>query len=172
MKKEVLILMGSYNDFNDNVWPACEILQEFNIGWDAFVASAHRTPERVVKMVSEAKANGYKVIICAAGGAAHLAGVAAAHTCLPVVAIPVTTLVAGGLDSLLSMAQMPGDIPVGCMGTSKSGGAKNAGLFAARIIGVTDARVNECLRDYNGTLRGRTDRNNEMLQTLIRERTT
>lgn len=130
------ILMGSDSD-----WPKIkavgEALDEFGIVWEAHVMSAHRTPHAVAKFATEAAGRGIRVMICAAGGAAHLAGVVAAHTTLPVVGIPVPTAELGGLDSLLSTVQMPGDVPVASVAVGM-GGPRNAGLFTAQILALSD----------------------------------
>jgi len=133
---QVGILMGSDSD-----WPkikgAAEALDEFGIGYEVRVMSAHRTPHVVADYASTAVDRGLKVIIAAAGGAAHLAGVVAAHTTLPVIGLPVPTQDLGGLDSLLSTVQMPGDVPVACMAVGM-GGPRNAGLFAVQILATAD----------------------------------
>ena len=130
------ILMGSDSD-----WPkikaAAAALEEFDVPYEVRVMSAHRTPDLVQQYASTAAARGLKVIIAAAGGAAHLAGVVAAHTMLPVIGIPVPTELQGGLDSLLSMVQMPGDVPVATVGVG-GGGARNAGLLAVQILALAD----------------------------------
>ncbi|NLX96605.1 MAG: 5-(carboxyamino)imidazole ribonucleotide mutase [Rhodopirellula sp.] len=135
------ILMGSDSD-----WPkikaAAAALDELDIPYDAQVMSAHRTPAVVEQYAKTARARGLKVIIAAAGGAAHLAGVVAAYTTLPVIGIPVPTDLAGGLDSLLSMVQMPGDVPVATVGAGM-GGPRNAGLLAAQILALSDAGLEE-----------------------------
>lgn len=135
------IIMGSDSD-----WPkikaAAAALDELGIPYDAQVMSAHRTPAVVEQYAKTARARGLKVIIAAAGGAAHLAGVVAAYTTLPVIGIPVPTELAGGLDSLLSMVQMPGDVPVATVGAGV-GGPRNAGLLAAQILALSDAGLEE-----------------------------
>jgi 5-(carboxyamino)imidazole ribonucleotide mutase len=135
------IVMGSDSD-----WPkiggAAAALDEFGVPYEVRVMSAHRTPEIVRLFAMDAVARGIKVIIAAAGGAAHLAGVVAAHTTLPVIGIPVPTELAGGLDSLLSMVQMPGDVPVATVGVG-SGGARNAGLLAVQILAVANGELQE-----------------------------
>lgn len=139
------ILMGSDSD-----WPKIQAvkkaLDEFDVGCEVRVMSAHRTPAVVAEYASSATERGLQVIIAAAGGAAHLAGVVAAHTSLPVIGIPVPTADLGGLDSLLSTVQMPGDVPVASMGVGL-GGPRNAGLFAVQILATADeslrARFNE-----------------------------
>ena len=137
------IVMGSQSD-----WPtmkkAADVLDELGIGHEAIVASAHRTPERVAGWVGPARERGMKVIIAGAGGAAHLPGVVAAHTTLPVLGVPIESKSLKGLDSLLSIVQMPGGIPVGTLGIGDAG-AKNAGLLAAAILSVEDAAVKAAL---------------------------
>ncbi len=135
------IIMGSDSD-----WPkikaAAAALDEFQVPYEVQVMSAHRTPAVVEQFAKNARTRGMKVIIAAAGGAAHLAGVVAAHTTLPVIGIPVPTDLAGGLDSLLSMVQMPGDVPVATVGAGM-GGPRNAGLLAVQILAVADAGLEE-----------------------------
>ena len=135
------IIMGSDSD-----WPkikgAAAALAEFNVPHEVRVMSAHRTPDIVQEYASKATARGLRVILAAAGGAAHLAGVVAAHTVLPVIAIPVATDLAGGLDSLLSVVQMPGDVPVATVGTG-SGGARNAGLLAVQMLALANPALQE-----------------------------
>lgn len=131
------ILMGSDSD-----WPkikkVADALKEFDVAFEVHVMSAHRTPHLVADYASTASDRGLQVIIAAAGGAAHLAGVVAAHTILPVIGLPVPTPELGGLDSLLSTVQMPGDVPVASMAVGM-GGPRNAGLFAVQIIATADA---------------------------------
>jgi 5-(carboxyamino)imidazole ribonucleotide mutase len=140
------IVMGSQSD-----WPtmkkAADVLDELGIGHEAIVASAHRTPERVAGWVGPARERGMKVIIAGAGGAAHLPGVVAAHTTLPVLGVPIESKSLKGLDSLLSIVQMPGGIPVGTLGIGDAG-AKNAGLLAAAILSVEDAAVKKALDEF------------------------
>ena len=131
---------------SDSDWPkikgAAAALAEFNVSHEVRVMSAHRTPEIVQEYATKAVARGMRVIIAAAGGAAHLAGVVAAHTVLPVIGIPVATDLAGGLDSLLSVVQMPGDVPVATVGTG-SGGARNAGLLAVQMLALANPALQE-----------------------------
>ena len=147
---QVGILMGSDSD-----WPKIKgvaaALDEFGIGYEVHVMSAHRTPEKVLDYASGARARGLGVILAAAGGAAPLAGVVASHTTLPVIGIPVETGVMGGLDSLLSTVQMPGDIPVATVGIG-SGGARNAGILAAEILAVSNPELIEKLAAFRGRL--------------------
>ena len=144
------ILMGSDSD-----WPkiraAADALAEFGVPYEVRVMSAHRTPALVEDFVKNADARGIKVILAAAGGAAHLAGVVASHTVMPVIGIPVATDFCGGLDSLLSMVQMPGDIPVATVAVG-GGGPRNAGLLAVEILAVGDAALREKLVDFRKKL--------------------
>jgi phosphoribosylamine--glycine ligase len=121
------------------------------------VASAHRTPERAARLATEAKDAGIKVLICGAGHAAHLAGVIAAHTTLPVLGVPIDSSALQGLDSLLATVQMPPGIPVSTMAIGKSG-AYNAGIFAAQIIGVSDPAVAEKLAAFKKDMAAKVDK--------------
>ena len=137
MSNDVAIIMGSDSD-----WPVMEAaalaLDSFGISYTADVVSAHRMPEEMVDFAKSAAAKGYKVIIAGAGGAAHLPGMVASLTTLPVIGVPVSLKNLEGMDSLLSIVQMPGGIPVATVGIDN---AKNAGILAARIIGSADAAV-------------------------------
>jgi 5-(carboxyamino)imidazole ribonucleotide mutase len=137
MSKDVAIIMGSDSD-----WPimeeAAKALDTFEISYTADVVSAHRMPEEMFEFAKSAASKGYKVIIAGAGGAAHLPGLVASLTTLPVVGVPISLKNLEGMDSLLSIVQMPAGIPVATVGID---GAKNAGILAARIIGSTDATV-------------------------------
>lgn len=143
---KVAIVMGSKSD-----WPTMQntanILDALNISYDAKIVSAHRTPDRLVSFAKGAKDAGYHVIIAGAGGAAHLPGMVAAMTPLPVLGVPVKSRALSGLDSLLSIAQMPGGIPVGTLAIGDSG-AKNAGLMAAAILALHDDALNERLEAW------------------------
>jgi 5-(carboxyamino)imidazole ribonucleotide mutase len=130
------ILMGSDSDW-PKVKAARAALDEFGVPSEVRVMSAHRTPASVQAYASQARSRGIKVIIAAAGGAAHLAGAVAAHTILPVIGLPVPTAELGGLDSLLSTVQMPGDVPVATVAVGM-GGARNAGLLAVQILALSD----------------------------------
>jgi 5-(carboxyamino)imidazole ribonucleotide mutase len=131
---------------SDSDWPkikaAAAALDEFGIGYEVRVMSAHRTPDVVADFARRAYERGLRVILAAAGGSAHLAGVVAAHTALPVVGIPVPTEELGGLDSLLSTVQMPGDVPVVSVAVGM-GGPRNAGLFAVQILATSDSELYE-----------------------------
>jgi 5-(carboxyamino)imidazole ribonucleotide mutase len=142
----VAILMGSPNDY-DEMKPAEEVLARLSIESDVRVISAHRTPERLTRFLAGAEEAGIEVVICGAGGAAHLAGVTSAHTLLPVLGVPIQSSALSGLDSLLSTVQMPGGIPVATFGIGRSG-AKNAGLFAAAILARKDPTLRKRLEEY------------------------
>jgi phosphoribosylaminoimidazole carboxylase PurE protein len=147
---QVLIIMGSKSDAA--VMKATEdLLAEFGIPFETHIASAHRTPQKVVKLASEAEGRGVKTIIAAAGLAAHLPGVIAAHTTLPVIGVPLEASGLGGLDALLSIAQMPPGIPVACVAVGKPG-AKNAAVLSAQLIALTDANVAEKVKAHRATM--------------------
>lgn len=146
MKPKVLIIMGSNSDL-PVIEDAGKVLKEFGIPYEMTIASAHRTPERVRKLSAEAERKGIEVIIAAAGAAAHLAGVVAAHTILPVIGVPINSSPLQGLDSLLSMVQMPPGVPVATMAVGKAG-ARNAAIFAAQIIGRKDKAIIKKLNNY------------------------
>ncbi|MEN8161765.1 MAG: 5-(carboxyamino)imidazole ribonucleotide mutase [Myxococcota bacterium] len=140
------ILMGSKNDYGE-MKPAEDVLERLGVETDVRVISAHRTPDRLMKFLADAEGEGIEVLICGAGGAAHLAGVTAAHTLLPVLGVPIENSPLSGLDSLLSTVQMPGGIPVATFGIGKSG-AKNAGLFAAAILARRDPELGKRLAEF------------------------
>jgi 5-(carboxyamino)imidazole ribonucleotide mutase len=142
----VVLLMGSDTDL-PTVKEACVVLQSFDVAFEAHVLSAHRSPEDLVAYVHKAEQLGVRVFIAAAGGAAHLAGVIAAHTTRPVIGIPIQTSAMGGLDSLLSTVQMPGGVPVATMAIG-AGGARNAGLFAVQILALADPTLAAKLQQY------------------------
>jgi phosphoribosylaminoimidazole carboxylase PurE protein len=138
--------MGSDSDV-PRLEPCVKTLRELEIPCEVRVLSAHRTPKQVVEFVEGAPKRGTKVFVCAAGGAAHLAGVVTAHTDLPVLGIPMDNPPLGGLDALLSTVQMPGGVPVGSLGTG-SGGPVNAALLAARILALSDPALAARLARY------------------------
>ena len=148
---DIAIIMGSMSDWN-TMKEACDVLDGFNISYDKKIISAHRTPELMFDFSKKAKINGYKVIIAGAGGAAHLPGMVASLTTLPVIGVPVESKTLKGMDSLLSIVQMPGGIPVATTAIGKPG-AKNAGLLAAQIIGITDEMIQHKLHEYRRTLK-------------------
>lgn len=135
----VVICMGSQSDW-DTMQEAATILEELGIGFESRIISAHRTPGRLSDFASTAVADGVKVIIAGAGGAAHLPGMLAANTRLPVLGVPVESKSLKGMDSLLSIVQMPGGVPVGTLAIGKPG-AKNAGLMAAQILAIGDSDI-------------------------------
>ena len=139
MNAKVGIIMGSQSDW-ETMRHASEMLQALNIEYEVKIVSAHRTPDLLFDYAASAHERGLQVIIAGAGGAAHLPGMTAAKTRLPVLGVPVESKALKGMDSLLSIAQMPGGIPVGCMAIGKAG-AKNAALLAAAILATTDADV-------------------------------
>lgn len=142
----VRIVMGSKSDW-ETMKHTRDILQEFGITTECRALSAHRTPKQAVEFIESAEAAGVDVIIAAAGGAAHLAGVAAAHTVLPVLAVPMQAWSLDGLDSLLSTVQMPRGIPVGTLAIGKAG-AINAGLLAVSILSTSRPELRDKLREY------------------------
>src|SRR3990167_3278315 len=146
MKPIVAILMGSDSDA-ESLKPCGEILREFGVPFEAKVLSAHRTPKETTAFVESARDQGIKVIIAAAGGAAHLAGVAAAHTTLPVIGIPIETSSFKGMDSLLSTVQMPAGVPVAAVAVG-SGGVKNAAFLALRILALEDKKLAKAIAAY------------------------
>ena len=142
----VAIIMGSRSD-----WPtmklAAERLDQLGVAWEAKVVSAHRTPQRLYDFATNAKAMGHKVIIAGAGGAAHLPGMAASMTDLPVLGVPVQSKALKGMDSLLSIVQMPGGVPVATLAIGEAGAA-NAGILAAQILALSDPALAERLRAF------------------------
>lgn len=145
-KPLVAVLMGSKSDW-DVMRNVAETLSEFGVASESRVLSAHRTPAETTKFVTDAESRGFEVIIAAAGGAAHLAGVCAAHTLLPVLGVPMESASLKGLDSLLSTVQMPGGIPVGTLAIGKPG-AVNAALLAVAILANSRPELRAKLRDY------------------------
>jgi phosphoribosylaminoimidazole carboxylase PurE protein len=145
-KHRVAVLMGSDNDYSI-MKAAEETLQQFGIEADVRVISAHRTPDRLVRFLAEAEEEGVAAIICGAGWAAHLAGVTAAHTTIPVLGVPIESSPLQGLDALLATVQMPGGIPVGTLGIGK-GGAKNAALLAVAFIARFDPDLSKKLVEF------------------------
>ncbi|HLK19283.1 MAG TPA: 5-(carboxyamino)imidazole ribonucleotide mutase [Bryobacteraceae bacterium] len=140
------IIMGSKSDW-DTMQHAAEMLDRFGVPHEAKVVSAHRTPEWMVEYASSAEKRGLQVIIAGAGGAAHLPGMVAANTLLPVLGVPVESKALKGMDSLLSIVQMPGGIPVGTLAIGKSG-AQNAALLAVAILSNHDPALREKLREF------------------------
>jgi 5-(carboxyamino)imidazole ribonucleotide mutase len=143
-----------------------EALKEFGVEFEVNVMSAHRTPHAVGEYATSAVERGLKVMIAAAGGAAHLAGVVAAHTILPVIGLPVPTAELGGLDSLLSTVQMPGDVPVASVAVGM-GGPRNAGLFAVQILATADPVLRQKLTDFKKSLVGKIEEKNRKFRESL-----
>jgi 5-(carboxyamino)imidazole ribonucleotide mutase len=144
----IAIIMGSESDW-PTMQPAAEICAEFGVDCEVRVVSAHRTPLDMVKFARAAETSGLRVIIAGAGGAAHLPGMVASLTPLPVIGVPVESKALKGMDSLLSIVQMPAGVPVATMAIN---GARNAGLFALRILGSTDAKIRRKMNDYQASI--------------------
>jgi phosphoribosylaminoimidazole carboxylase PurE protein len=159
MKPQVLIVMGSDSDM-----PVMEdtgkILKKLGIPYKMVIASAHRTPERVIHLASEAEEKGVEVIIAGAGMAAHLAGVIAAHTIIPVIGVPIDSPPLNGLDSLLSTVQMPPGVPVATMAIGRAG-AKNAAILSAQIIGRKIPEIALRLKDYKKKMAEEVEKKNK-----------
>lgn len=147
-KPIVGIIMGSDSDL-PVMSEAAKILEEFSVPYEITIVSAHRTPDRMYEYAKSAKDRGLKIIIAGAGGAAHLPGMTAAITSVPVIGVPVKTKTLSGVDSLYSIVQMPGGIPVATVAIN---GAKNAGLLAVQIIGSFDAEINDKVLKYKSDL--------------------
>lgn len=140
------VIMGSQSDW-ETMHTACDVLAELDIPAEHRIISAHRTPDRMYDYAKSARSRGLKVIIAGAGGSAHLPGMVAAMTTIPVFGVPIESKALKGMDSLLSIVQMPGGIPVGTLAIGIAG-AKNAGLLAAAVIGIEDDRVAQALENY------------------------
>jgi 5-(carboxyamino)imidazole ribonucleotide mutase len=162
---QVVVVMGSDSDW-PTLEPAVSILKEFGISSDVSVISAHRTPEEMLAFAKSASTVGYKVVIAGAGGAAHLPGMIASATNLPVIGVPVALSQLDGLDSLLSIAQMPAGIPVATVAVN---GAKNAGLMAIRILAVENEALGIKLDNYRLELKDLVATKNNELQEKIRQ---
>lgn len=161
----VSILMGSDSDW-EVMKEAYDAMKEFGVTSDMNVMSAHRTPHEVADFVSRATQDGKKVIIAGAGSAAHLAGVCAAHTTLPVIGVPLNATSLGGFDALLSTVQMPAGIPVATVAVGKSG-ARNAGILAVQILATSDAGLAKKLTDYKKAMAEKVkEKNSKMQKTL------
>ena len=159
--QQVAVIMGSASDW-DTMKHACAMLDQFTVPYMKQVISAHRTPELMGEFAHNARANGIKVIIAGAGGAAHLPGMVAAQTTLPVIGVPVQSHALSGWDSLLSIVQMPGGIPVATTAIGKSG-ATNAGLLAISMLSMTDERLANELQEYRDDLKQKVDESNAKL---------
>ncbi|MEI2666498.1 5-(carboxyamino)imidazole ribonucleotide mutase [Rossellomorea vietnamensis] len=147
----ISVIMGSTSDW-ETMKHACEVLEELEIPFEKRVVSAHRTPDYMFEFAEGARDRGVKVIIAGAGGAAHLPGMVAAKTTLPVIGVPVQSKALNGMDSLLSIVQMPGGVPVATVAIGKAG-ATNAGLLAAQILSIENAELAETLENRRSALR-------------------
>ena len=156
-KPLVGIIMGSKSDL-ETMQESMKVLDELQISYEAHVVSAHRTPDKMFEYAELARERGIKVIIAGAGGAAHLPGMVAAKTTLPVIGVPVQSRTLNGIDSLLSIVQMPGGIPVATVAIGKAG-AKNAGLLAASILSTSNATITKKLDEYR----------EEMTESVLKE---
>lgn len=161
---EVGIILGSDSDL-PKVKDCFSILEDFGVNFEIIVSSAHRTPEQTMEWVKNARGKGIKVIIAVAGGAAHLPGVVASHTTLPVLGVPIETKIAGGIDSIFSILQMPSGIPVATMPAGRSGGA-NAALFALNILSVENKGYEEKLSDYREEMAMKIIKKNEKMNSM------
>ncbi|HNW27592.1 MAG TPA: 5-(carboxyamino)imidazole ribonucleotide mutase [Spirochaetota bacterium] len=165
---EIGIILGSDSDL-PKIKECFEILEEFGVKFDLIISSAHRCPSQTMEWASTASKRGLKVIIAAAGGAAHLPGVVASHTTLPVIGVPIETAIAGGLDSMLSIIQMPAGIPVAAMAAGKAGGA-NAALFAVSILALSNPGYAGKLDAYRADMAEKIQGRNEKLKQMgVRE---
>jgi phosphoribosylaminoimidazole carboxylase PurE protein len=161
----VSIVMGSDSDL-DIMREAAKSLEEFGIGYEIDVTSAHRSPDRTAEYARKAADRGVKVIIAGAGGAAHLAGVIAAHTTLPVIGVPIPSTSLNGMDSLLATVQMPAGIPVATVAIGKPG-ATNAGILAAQILGLSTAGIAKKLEDHKEKLANSVDEKSRKLKITL-----
>lgn len=162
---KVLVVMGSDSDFP--VMEGCfKILKRFGVEFEAHVASAHRTPERAIKLAKEAKDNGFKVVIAAAGLAAHLGGVLAANTTLPVIGVPCKGGALNGVDALYATVQMPSGIPVATVAID---GGTNAGILACQILGTADEELSSKIAAYKQELADSVDGRDKRLQDKIKD---
>ncbi|EMK1469221.1 5-(carboxyamino)imidazole ribonucleotide mutase [Listeria monocytogenes] len=150
MPAAIGVIMGSTSDW-DTMKKACDVLDELEIAYEKKVVSAHRTPDLMFQYAEQARERGLKIIIAGAGGAAHLPGMVAAKTTLPVIGVPIKSKALNGMDSLLSIVQMPGGVPVATVAIGESG-AVNAGLLAAQILSITDDAITNRLQKRRATL--------------------
>jgi phosphoribosylaminoimidazole carboxylase PurE protein len=165
-KIQVGIIMGSDSDL-PTMEGAADMLDEFGVGYEMTVVSAHRTPQRMVEYATHAHERGLEVIIAGAGGAAHLPGMVAAITPLPVIGVPVPLKHLDGMDSLLSIVQMPSGVPVA---TVAVGNSKNAGILAAQMIGIKEAAVREKVSKYKADLQSQVDGKIANVERWLKER--
>lgn len=164
-KPLVAILMGSDSDY-DVMKEAAEALREFGVPYEVTITSAHRSPKKTIQYVAAAEKNGVQVFICGAGHAAHLAGVVAAHTTLPVIGVPIDSSSLKGLDSLLSTVQMPPGVPVASMAIGKSG-ARNAGILSAQILSVGREDLRDKMRRFRKDMKEKVDEKDRQLKRKL-----
>jgi 5-(carboxyamino)imidazole ribonucleotide mutase len=164
----VAVLMGSESDL-PVVESAVDVLEQFGVPFELRVLSAHRTPQAVEEFARGAESRGLQVLIAAASGAAHLAGVLASLTTLPVIGVPIPTERMGGMDSLLSVVQMPGGVPVACMGLGPSG-ARNAALLAIQILATSDPALRDALREHKAQMLRNVQEQDESVQKWLQDR--
>jgi len=163
---KVAVVMGSDSDL-PTMQPAIDLLTEFGVAAEVAIISAHRTPQQMLEFATNAAATGYQIIIAGAGGAAHLPGMIAAATSLPVIGVPVALSQLEGLDSLLSVVQMPAGVPVATVAIN---GAQNAGLLALRILATTDKQLQEKLDQYREALGIKViEKNNDLQNKLMQQ---
>lgn len=162
--KDVLvgIIMGSDSDLPE-MKEAADMLEEFGIDYEISIVSAHRTPKRMFQYAQEASQRGIEVIIAGAGGSAHLPGMTAANTELPVIGVPIRSKVLNGVDSLLSIVQMPGGVPVATMSIGKDG-AKNAGILAAQILGIKYPEIRQKVKKYKEGLAKKVEQKAKLME--------
>jgi phosphoribosylaminoimidazole carboxylase PurE protein len=164
-RPSVAVMMGSDSDL-PVMTEAVKVLEKLNVGYEVHVTSAHRSPERTAAIVSGAPARGVRVFVIGAGAAAHLAGVVAAHTTLPVLGVPLSATDLQGLDALLATVQMPAGIPVGTLAIGKAGAA-NAGWLAASILSLGDEQLAATLADERRKMADGVERKNEQAQQTL-----
>ncbi len=162
---KVTIFLGSDSDF-EVIREGLDLLKEFGVSFSLEVTSAHRCPERTVKLIKMAESEGTKVFIAVAGKAAHLPGVVAAHTVLPVIGVPVESQALAGLDALLSIVQMPKGIPVATVALGKTGGA-NAALLAVAILAVSDGELRDRLEEYRRRMSEKVEESSRRLKEKL-----
>ena len=160
MSKKAAVIMGSDSDL-DTMRPCLKRLKSFGIPFEVHIISAHRTPAAAERFASQARENGFGAIIAAAGKAAHLAGVLAAYTTLPVIGVPIKTSMMGGLDSLLSMVQMPKGIPVACVAVD---GADNAAILAAQMLALSDGELGDKLEQFKASMAAEVEQKDRKIQ--------
>ena len=162
MTVKIGVIMGSSSD-----WPtmklACDVLEQYGIDYEKKVVSAHRTPDLMFEYAEQARQRGIQIIIAGAGGAAHLPGMVAAKTTLPVIGVPIQSRALNGMDSLLSIVQMPGGVPVATVAIGEAG-AKNAGLLAAQILGINDNDIATRLDDNRNDMRNTVIESSDFLE--------